>query len=193
MHIWDRIENDHSNSLNLTLLPKLANAAQSLPTSSADVEQTFSGVKLIKTLLRNKLSAENIEAILLIIQSYGKQRKIIIEKKLVQFYQEVSKQINERKRAKIRLSPVLEQSLRKEEGFQEKSREETKEEANHENDLSDDFNQIEIRIQLRKIIPMRLSFGKILQHLGKHLRKKHRYLTMKLWRLRLQKSKKKQV
>ena len=123
-HVWDRIEQDQSNNIHFVLLPKLANIAQSLPTSSADVEQTFSGVKLIKTLLRNKLSAEKVEAILLLIQAFGKRKSIIIEKKIVELYQIVREKVYERKRGKVRPSPVSEKQLRKEE---EGSREEFKE------------------------------------------------------------------
>jgi len=85
LHILDHIEKDSNNSTSFFIhLLKLSKAAKSLPTSSSDVEQVFSDIKLIKTLLRNKLSAEKVEAILLLIQSYGNQRQIIIKKKIIQ-------------------------------------------------------------------------------------------------------------
>ena len=105
IEVWDRIEDDVTNGFQFTVLPKLVKMAQSLPTSSSDVEQTFSGIKLIKTLLRNRLSAEKIESILLIIQAYGGKKKIDIDKKLIELHEDLSKVFSEKKKSKIRNSP----------------------------------------------------------------------------------------
>ena len=107
IEVWDRIEDDVTNGFQFTVLPKLVKMAQSLPTSSSDVEQTFSGIKLIKTLLRNRLSAEKIESILLIIQAYGGKKKIDIDKKLIELHEDLSKVFSEKKKSKIRNSPNL--------------------------------------------------------------------------------------
>ena len=61
---------------------------------------------------------------MLLIQAYGKRKRIIIEKKIVELYQIVREKVYERKRGKVRPSPVSEKQLRKEE---EGSREEFKE------------------------------------------------------------------
>jgi len=112
LHIWDRIEQDNSENFKFTLLPKLVNAAQSLPTSSSDVEQTFSGVKLIKTLLRNRLSVDKVEAILLILQSYGGKQKIVINEKLLFLLKEVEEKFYEKKKTKIRASDMKRDSFK---------------------------------------------------------------------------------
>ena len=106
LHVWDRIEQDNSENFKFKLLPKLVSAAQALPTSSSDVEQTFSGVKLIKTLLRNRLSADKVEAILMILKAYGGKKKIEISEKLVSLFRKVEEKFYEKKKSKIRASTL---------------------------------------------------------------------------------------
>ena len=101
IEVWDKLEEDVSNGYQFSLLPKLVKIAQSLPTSSSDVEQAFSGIKLIKTLLRNRLSAEKIESILLIIQAYGGKKRIKIDKKLVDLHKDLIKILTRKKRAEF--------------------------------------------------------------------------------------------
>ena len=119
IEVWDRIEEDMTSGFQFTLLPKLAKIAQSLPTSSSDVEQIFSGIKLIKTLLRNRLSAEKIESILLIIQAYSGKKQIEIDNNLLKLHQDLSKFYSEKKRGKIRSSPSLVERSKTEEEIKE--------------------------------------------------------------------------
>lgn len=65
-NIWATIE----KSKKYPALIKFAKLAQILPTSSADIEQAFSIIKLFKTEQRNSLSAESLEGCLLINQKY---------------------------------------------------------------------------------------------------------------------------
>ena len=131
LHIWDNIEQDNSEGFKFILLPKLVNAAQTLPTSSSGVEQTFSGVKLIKTLLRNRLSADKVEAILLILQSYGGKKKIEISDKLVSLLKEVKGKFYQKKKSKVRASPTSQETLKR-----IKSNEEEEEEKNSQDDIA---------------------------------------------------------
>ena len=107
------------------------NAAQTLPTSSSGVEQTFSGVKLIKTLLRNRLSADKVEAILLILQSYGGKKKIEISDKLVSLLKEVKGKFYQKKKSKVRASPTSQETLKR-----IKSNEEEEEKKNSQDDIA---------------------------------------------------------
>jgi len=65
LQIWDRVEND-----GFVLLSTLAKTAQTLPTSSATIEQSFSLMKLAKTDKRSRLSEENLQALMLTSQYY---------------------------------------------------------------------------------------------------------------------------
>ena len=65
LHIWDHLEED--GFINLS---NIAWIAHSLPTSSANIEQSFSQFKLIKTNKRNRLSQSNLESLLLITDHY---------------------------------------------------------------------------------------------------------------------------
>jgi len=67
--LWDLVEKE-----GLSLLPNIAKATQDLPTTSSDVEQAFSYVKLIKTEKRSRLKEQTLEAILL-IWSFFKNRR----------------------------------------------------------------------------------------------------------------------
>ena len=60
LQIWDHIEND-----GFQLLSKIAIATQTLPTSSASIEQSFSMLKLIKTDKRNRLSENNFQSLIM--------------------------------------------------------------------------------------------------------------------------------
>ena len=109
LHTWDRIERDQTDNFKFVLLPKLAKAAQSLPTSSSDIEQSFSQMKLVKTLLRNSLKNESLEAILLIVQEFNK-KKIVISDEFVTLSKLVKDKINERKMTNKRKASLFDKS-----------------------------------------------------------------------------------
>ena len=54
----------------LVLIPRLVRFAESLPTSSATIEQSFSNIKLIKTDLRNRLGELSLEGLVLVGQEF---------------------------------------------------------------------------------------------------------------------------
>ena len=60
LRVWDNIERDKSDSFELKIFPQVIRAVQALPTSSVGIEQTFSTVKLVKTLIKNQLGPESI-------------------------------------------------------------------------------------------------------------------------------------
>ena len=60
-HLWSLVEQEDFN-----ILPMLARQAQALATTSCDVEQAFSCMKLIKTERRNRIKDTTLEAIMII-------------------------------------------------------------------------------------------------------------------------------
>jgi len=56
--------------------------AQSLPTSSASIEQAFSIMKLLKTDKRNQLSNDTFEALILVNQEFKTKGEITINEEM---------------------------------------------------------------------------------------------------------------
>lgn len=83
LNMWDRIEKMEK----WTLIPKLVRIAESLPTSSATIEQSFSNIKLLKNDLRNRLSELSLEGLILVGQEFRNKQKIPINEKIIQLYQ----------------------------------------------------------------------------------------------------------
>ena len=65
LELWDIIEQN-----GFTIPPYIARFAQSSPTSSATIEQSFSLLKMVKTRIRHNLSEDNSTSDLLIAQEY---------------------------------------------------------------------------------------------------------------------------
>ena len=64
-------------------------------------------------MIRNRLNAEKVEAILFILQAYGGKRKIIIHDKLVSLLKDVEEKFYEKKKSKVRkLSPQNRDNLK---------------------------------------------------------------------------------
>jgi len=85
---------------NFELLPSIFKTIHALPTSSAAVEQSFSLVKLVKTVLRNQLSELTLQSILMICERYKDLRKeesIEITDDMIRVYEERKLNINQRK------------------------------------------------------------------------------------------------
>lgn len=93
IELWDIIEKN-----GFILLPYIARIAQSLPTSSATIEQSFSILKLVKSQIRHNLSEENLTSDLLIAQEYKEALRIKIDESLVQVYSQIKTSLNERKK-----------------------------------------------------------------------------------------------
>ena len=93
LHMWNRIEKEEK----LEFLPQIFKVAQTLPTSSASLEQSFSIIKLSKTHLRNKLSQPSLEGIVYIGQEFRDKIDIEISQKMVDAFLEVRKVFNKQK------------------------------------------------------------------------------------------------
>ena len=84
--MWDRLEHVEK----LEVLPKIARFAESLPTSSATVEQSFSIIKLIKTDKRNRLKELSLEGLVLIGQEFRlKNPENIINERIIELSSQV--------------------------------------------------------------------------------------------------------
>jgi len=96
LHLWDRLEKEEK----LIFLPKIMKVAQSLPTSSATIEQSFSIIKLLKTSLRNKLSQSSLEGLIFVGQEFRDKKDFIISDKMVELYNSIKKSFNDQKSGK---------------------------------------------------------------------------------------------
>ena len=83
--MWDILEKQE----NLEIMPKIVRFAETLPTSSAPLEQSFSIIKLLKTDIRNSLSEESLEGLILIGEEYREKKQVIVTEKLMSYYNEV--------------------------------------------------------------------------------------------------------
>ena len=128
LQIWDRVEND-----GFVLLSTLAKAAQTLPTSSATIEQSFSLMKLAKTDKRSRLSEENLQALMLTSQYYRERFEIreisdisikIIEDQVLYHFQKMRDELNKSKnKNKGRNDDMFKEKIEtKEENYEEKRR-----------------------------------------------------------------------
>ena len=77
LRLWDLIGNQ-----DIPLIYMLARMAQSLPTSSASIEQAFSIMKLLKTDKRNQLSNDTFEALILVNQEFKTKGEITINEEM---------------------------------------------------------------------------------------------------------------
>ena len=62
LHFWDRKKDQE----NLSLIPKIIFFAETLPTTSAGIEQSFSLLKLFKTERRNQLQDSTLEGLIMV-------------------------------------------------------------------------------------------------------------------------------
>ena len=77
---------------------EIAMTAQSLPTSSAVVEQAFSKMKLLKTDLRNRLSEPVLQGLLYIKQECLEKGKVEVTPAMLDCYEQTKQDLNKRKR-----------------------------------------------------------------------------------------------
>lgn len=93
LHLWDIIQ----KSERFIYLHLVVRAAQTLPTSSSTIEQTFSVLGLFKDEKRSKLSKEGLEGLILLHQSFPKEKTFDIPKKLVSMFKDMKNSLNTRK------------------------------------------------------------------------------------------------
>ena len=93
LHMWDHIEAKEK----LSILPEIVRLAESLPTSSATIEQSFSNIRLIKTDLRNRLNELSLEGLILIGQEFRSQNKFSVTETMVELCENVSKEFWKKK------------------------------------------------------------------------------------------------
>ena len=74
------------NDQHVPLIYKIARMAQSLPTTSATIEQAFSILKLLKTAKRNLLSNESFEALVLLSQEFRINGGIKIDEEMERIF-----------------------------------------------------------------------------------------------------------
>ena len=91
LKLWDKIENN-----GYIHLPQVAKVAHILPTSSADVEQTFSDMKLFKNLLRNRLNEASLEALLLVDEELRIKKYLPISENMLNSFDLVMENQNKR-------------------------------------------------------------------------------------------------
>ena len=115
LDMWHFIENN-----GYTFLPKLAKMVHVMPTSSSDLEQSFSGAKLIKTLLRNRLNESSFEALLLVNEELRINKKLNISDNLITSFDELMERISLKRKASEDLSIEPQRSDRLAESQQEK-------------------------------------------------------------------------
>ena len=66
LYLWDCLEKHE----HLSLFPHIARLAETLPTSSATIEQSFSNLKLLKTDLRNRQGESSLERLFFVGQEF---------------------------------------------------------------------------------------------------------------------------
>ena len=95
LDLWDRILTRFRKE-QIPNLSKIWLAMHALPTSSADVEQGFSTMKMVKTDLRNRLKEETLEAILILNQN----KDAPVTQEMIDIYKNVISELSNRKRGK---------------------------------------------------------------------------------------------
>jgi len=94
--MWDLLERHE----NFEILARLVKIAETLPTSSSPLEQSFSVIKLLKTDIRNSISEESLEGLILIGDQYRDTGKIFVTEKMIDLYEKVRLVFNEKKKGK---------------------------------------------------------------------------------------------
>jgi len=90
-------------------LSKIFRAAHSFAPSSANVEQCFSVLKLLKSNIRNSLKEETLESLILIHEEFKDEKPIKITDRLLMLYDEMKQKMNENK-SRPRSSQIQEEA-----------------------------------------------------------------------------------
>ena len=94
LHLWDLIKSTNEEFKHLSRIFQIAHC---LPTSSAGVEQSFSLLKFIRSVLRSHLNEETTQSLLLISQAFNFE-KFHISEKMLSLYDEMQVILSERKK-----------------------------------------------------------------------------------------------
>ena len=97
LHMWDRIQAKE----NLTIIPRMIKFAESLPTTSAGIEQSFSQIKLLKSDLRNRLHESTLEGLILISEEFKAKKAISIDERVLKLFIDTKKEFNRKKKVVI--------------------------------------------------------------------------------------------
>ena len=101
LEMWDFIEKE-----GYIYLPKFAKLIHSFPTSSSDLEQGFSNAKLIKTLIRNRLSEQSFEALLLNHEEVRINGQVKVSEKLLDSFDQLMDSLNLKRKPSEELSGI---------------------------------------------------------------------------------------
>ena len=94
LHMWDRLKSQEG----LNLIPKLIFFAESLPTTSAGLEQSFSQIKLFKSEIRNRMTEATLEGLILISQELAENKYLNVDEKMIKLFQEVKSNFHQKKK-----------------------------------------------------------------------------------------------
>ena len=122
-------------------LSKIVRTAHSLAPSSANVEQCFSVLKLLKTALRSSLKEKTLESLVLIHDEFKTGKPITIPNELIAKYDKMKEKLNQGKNL-LRISNIDYQDTRLNEGNEEiqnniMNEEELKDEGQEDNKSKD--------------------------------------------------------
>jgi len=102
LYLWDLIKqanNYPAEDFRYKHLDKIFKIAHALPTSSANVEQSFSMLKLIQSSIRNRLHEETIQALMMISEEF-RNVKISISDEMIDLYDQYKEELNRKKNGK---------------------------------------------------------------------------------------------
>lgn len=115
MDVWGRIRQTGQ----YPMLVRFTKFAQILSTFSSDVEQAFFIIKLFRTSQRSRLSEQSLEGLVLVHQAFQGKENIEISRRTVELYQEMKKNLSQRKSEKKeeskRTLPIIRTHSQKEE------------------------------------------------------------------------------
>jgi len=93
LHMWDQIQVKE----NLTIIPRIIKFAESLPTTNAGIEQSFSQIKLLKSNLRNRLHGSTLEGLILISEEFKAKKTISIGERVLKLFIDAKKEFKRKK------------------------------------------------------------------------------------------------
>ena len=119
LKMWDFIESTFNNIDKKTkkviqrfpLLSIIFRTVHAFPTSSANVEQVFSLMKLLKSPLRNNMSEKTLHSLVLFSQEYTEERVIDVPVRLIELYTHM--------RDDVRLSKIQAEEVKPKGGMEE--------------------------------------------------------------------------
>ncbi len=103
LELWDLIRNSFPNRF--SLLNKFFHVLHSLPTSSANIEQSFFVAKLIKALTRHNLKSNTLLNLILIWQESKNMGEFKIPETIVKEYDSLIQELTDRKNKVIEFNP----------------------------------------------------------------------------------------